>query len=88
MMSAALNMTRSLRGAVRPSVMISVAAVLAAAMVGVALIFAMGVPVVDAVGAFVDGTIGTPTPLQPRSTAASPSPWLVSASSSPIAPIW
>ena len=59
-MSAALNMTRSLRGAVRPSVMISVAAVLAAAMVGVALIFAMGVPVVDAVGAFVDGTIGTP----------------------------
>jgi simple sugar transport system permease protein len=60
MMSAALNMTRSLRGAVRPSVMISVAAVLAAAMVGVALIFAMGVPVVDAVGAFVDGTIGTP----------------------------
>jgi ABC-type uncharacterized transport system permease subunit len=60
MMSAALNLTTSLRGALRPSVMISVAAVLAAALVGVALIFAMGVPVVDAVAAFVDGTIGTP----------------------------
>jgi hypothetical protein len=31
---AALNMTTSLRGALRPSVMISVAAVVAAALVG------------------------------------------------------
>jgi ABC-type uncharacterized transport system permease subunit len=57
---AALNMTTSLRGALRPSVTISVAAVVAAALVGLALIFAMNVPVVDAVAAFVDGTIGTP----------------------------
>lgn len=60
MIGAALNMTTSLRGALRPSVMISVAAVVAAALVGLALIFAMNVPVVDAVAAFVDGTIGTP----------------------------
>jgi general nucleoside transport system permease protein len=57
---AALNMTTSLRGALRPSVTISVAAVVAAALVGLALIFAMNVPVMDAVAAFVDGTIGTP----------------------------
>jgi simple sugar transport system permease protein len=57
---AALNITTSLRGALRPSVTISVAAVVAAALVGLALIFAMNVPVVDAVAAFVDGTIGTP----------------------------
>jgi ABC-type uncharacterized transport system permease subunit len=57
---AALNMATSLRGALRPSVTISVAAVVAAALVGLALIFAMNVPVVDAVAAFVDGTIGTP----------------------------
>lgn len=60
MIGAALNMTTSLRGALRPSVTISVAAVVAAALVGLALIFAMNVPVVDAVAAFVDGTIGTP----------------------------
>ena len=60
MIGAALNMTTSLRGALRPSVTISVAAVVAAALVGLALIFAMNVPVVDAVPAFVDGTIGTP----------------------------
>lgn len=60
MIGAALNMPTSLRGALRPSVTISVAAVVAAALVGLALIFAMNVPVVDAVAAFVDGTIGTP----------------------------
>ena len=60
MIGAALNITTSLRGALRPSVMVSVAAVVAAALVGLALIFAMNVPVVDAVAAFVDGTIGTP----------------------------
>ena len=54
------SVTKSLRGVLRPSVMISVAAVLAAALLGVALIFAMGVSVLDAVAAFVDGTIGTP----------------------------
>jgi ABC-type uncharacterized transport system permease subunit len=60
MIGPALNITTSLRGALRPSVMVSVAAVVAAALVGLALIFAMNVPVVDAVAAFVDGTIGTP----------------------------
>ena len=54
------SVTKSLRGVLRPSIMISVAAVLAAALLGVALIFAMGVSVLDAVAAFVDGTIGTP----------------------------
>ena len=54
------SVTKSLRGVLRPSIMISVAAVLAAALLGVALIFAMGVSVADAVAAFVDGTIGTP----------------------------
>jgi len=54
------SVTKSLHGVLRPSVMISVAAVLAAALLGVALIFAMGVSVLDAVAAFVDGTIGTP----------------------------
>ncbi len=44
----------------RPSVVISVGAVLAAAVLGLLLIFAIGVPVSDAIGAFVDGTIGSP----------------------------
>ena len=44
----------------RPSVVISVSAVLAAALLGLALIFAMGVPVMEAVSAFVNGTVGSP----------------------------
>ena len=44
----------------RPSVVISVGAVLAAAVLGLVLIFAIGVPVSDAIGAFIDGTIGSP----------------------------
>ena len=40
--------------------MISVGAVLAAVVLGLVLIFAIGVPVSDAIGAFIDGTIGSP----------------------------
>src|SRR5271169_6865583 len=54
------GMADSLRGVVRPSVVISVAAVLAAAALGLALIFVVGVSVAEAVAAFIDGTIGTP----------------------------
>jgi general nucleoside transport system permease protein len=54
------GMAKNLRGVLRPSIVISVAAVLAAALVGLALIFALGVPVSEAIAAFVDGTLGTP----------------------------
>jgi general nucleoside transport system permease protein len=62
MTDAALSasMTKSLRGVLRPSVVISVAAVLAAALVGLLLIFALGVSVSEAIEAFIDGTLGTP----------------------------
>jgi len=43
-----------------PSVVISIAAVLAAGLLGVVLIFAMGVSVSDALAAFIQGTVGTP----------------------------
>jgi general nucleoside transport system permease protein len=43
-----------------PSLLISCAAVLAAALVGLGLIFLMRVSVPDAIAAFVDGTIGSP----------------------------
>jgi ABC-type uncharacterized transport system permease subunit len=52
--------TKSLRGVLRPSIVISVAAVLAAALVGLLLIFALGVSVWEAIEAFIDGTLGTP----------------------------
>jgi ABC-type uncharacterized transport system permease subunit len=54
------SVTKSLRGVLRPSIVISVAAVLAAALVGLVLIFALGVSVSEAVAAFIDGTLGTP----------------------------
>ena len=54
------NISRNLRAVLRPSVVISVSAVLAAALLGLALIFAMGVPVMEAVTAFVNGTVGSP----------------------------
>ena len=62
MTDAALStsMTKSLRGVLRPSIVISVAAVLAAALVGLVLIFALGVSVSEAIAAFIDGTLGTP----------------------------
>jgi len=60
MTDATTGMAGNLRVAIRPSVVISVAAVLAAALLGLALIFALGVSVPDAIAAFVDGTIGTP----------------------------
>jgi general nucleoside transport system permease protein len=60
MIDLAANIIRRLNGALRPSVAISVAAVLVAALVGVGLIFALGVSVTDAIAAFIDGTLGTP----------------------------
>jgi general nucleoside transport system permease protein len=62
MTDAALStsMTEGLRGVLRPSIVISVAAVLAAALVGLVLIFALGVSVSEAIAAFIDGTLGTP----------------------------
>lgn len=62
MTDAALStsLTKSLRGVLRPSIVISVAAVLAAALVGLVLIFALGVSVSEAIAAFIDGTLGTP----------------------------
>jgi general nucleoside transport system permease protein len=62
MTDAALSasMTKSLRGVLRPSIVISVAAVLAAALVGLLLIFALGVSVSEAIEAFIDGTLGIP----------------------------
>ena len=45
---------------ISPSVVISVAAVLAAALIGLVLIFFMHVSVSDAIAAFVDGTVGSP----------------------------
>jgi simple sugar transport system permease protein len=54
------SMTKGLRGVLRPSIVISVAAVLAAALVGLVLIFALGVSVSEAIAAFIDGTLGTP----------------------------
>jgi simple sugar transport system permease protein len=58
--ATATIMTKGWPRWLRPSVMISVAAVLAAALVGLALIFAIGVPVTDAIEAFADGTLGSP----------------------------
>ena len=62
MTDAALStsVTKGLRGVLRPSIVISVAAVLAAALVGLVLIFALGVSVSEAIAAFIDGTLGTP----------------------------
>jgi ABC-type uncharacterized transport system permease subunit len=62
MTDAALStsMTKGLRRVLRPSIVISVAAVLAAALVGLVLIFALGVSVSEAIAAFIDGTLGTP----------------------------
>jgi ABC-type uncharacterized transport system permease subunit len=60
MSDAAANLTSNWRGLFRPSVMVSVSAVLGAALLGLALIFAIGVPVGEAVAAFIDGTFGTP----------------------------
>jgi general nucleoside transport system permease protein len=60
MTDAALGIGKGLRGVLRPSVVISVAAVLAAALVGLLLIFALGVPVSEAIAAFIDGTLGSP----------------------------
>jgi general nucleoside transport system permease protein len=48
------------RFAVRPAVLVPALAVLFAALVGLALIAAIGVSIPDAVAAFVDGTIGSP----------------------------
>jgi general nucleoside transport system permease protein len=48
------------RSAIRPTLLVPVAAVAFAALVGLALIASIGVSVPSAIAAFVDGTIGSP----------------------------
>ena len=60
MTDAAVNSTINIRGWVRPSVVISISAVAIAGLIGLVLIFAIGVSVPDALSAFVDGTLGSP----------------------------
>src|ERR1700683_1466487 len=50
---------RRIREWVRPSVVISIYAVLVAGLVGLVLIFAINVSVPDALLAFIDGTVGS-----------------------------
>ncbi len=60
MIDATANIPKDFRGLLRPSIVISVSAVLLAALMGLALIFAIGVSVPDAIDAFLDGTVGSP----------------------------
>lgn len=60
MTDVAADMRTNIRRWVRPSVVISVSAVALAGLLGLMLIFAIGVSVPDALSAFVDGTLGSP----------------------------
>ena len=60
MTDATVNAKSSISAWLRPSVVISVSAVVVAGLLGLALIFAIGVSVPDALSAFVDGTVGSP----------------------------
>lgn len=60
MTDATATSTKVLHALLRSSAMISVAAVLAAVLLGITLIFSLGASVKDAIAAFIDGTIGTP----------------------------
>ena len=51
---------RRIREWVRPSVVISISAVVVAGLLGLVLIFAINVSVPDALLAFIDGTVGSP----------------------------
>lgn len=60
MSDTAMNDGETLRRWLRPSVVISISAVVVAGLLGLLLIFAIGVSVPDALSAFVDGTVGSP----------------------------
>jgi simple sugar transport system permease protein len=60
MSDALTTPARHLARLLSPSILISLAAVLAAMLVGIALIFFMKVSVPDAIAAFIDGTVGSP----------------------------
>ena len=59
MTDAAANMPKPFRALLRPSIIVSVSAVLLAGLMGLALIFAIGVSVPISIDAFLDGTIGS-----------------------------
>jgi ABC-type uncharacterized transport system permease subunit len=54
-----LTLSRGARSIMRPSVLISVLAVVAAALIGLGLIGLIGAPVSEAAAAFLDGTFGS-----------------------------
>jgi simple sugar transport system permease protein len=54
------TLPQSMRAAIRPSILISILAVVVAAAIGLALIGLIGVPVPAAALAFLDGTLGSP----------------------------
>jgi general nucleoside transport system permease protein len=60
MTDATLSIKTNLLEWLRPSVVISISAVVVAGLLGLALIFAIGVSVPDALSAFVAGTVGSP----------------------------
>jgi len=60
MTDTVVNNRLDIREWVRPSVAISISAVAVAGLLGLVLIFAIGVSVPDALSAFVDGTLGSP----------------------------
>jgi ABC-type uncharacterized transport system permease subunit len=60
MTDAAVTLGKAVRGWLRPSVVISISAVVVAGLLGLVLIFAIGVSVPEALSAFIDGTVGSP----------------------------
>jgi general nucleoside transport system permease protein len=60
MTDATVNAKSNITAWLRPSVVISISAVVVAGLLGLALIFAIGVSVPDALSAFVAGTVGSP----------------------------
>ncbi|MBV8824361.1 MAG: ABC transporter permease [Bradyrhizobiaceae bacterium] len=60
MTDAMLSSEKRNRAWLRPSVMISISAVVVAGLLGLFLIFAIGVSVSDALSAFIEGTLGSP----------------------------
>ena len=60
MTDATVNAKSKISAWLRPSVVISISAVVVAGLLGLALIFAIGVSVPDALSAFVAGTVGSP----------------------------
>src|SRR6202022_2783275 len=60
MTAIGMPLSPRVRSAMRPSIVLSVVAVLAAALVGLGLICLIGGPVSEAIPAFLEGTFGSP----------------------------